>query len=90
MFPTLARRLAERARPRIPTITPYPTKKVWPPDFSKLSPQAQLKYEKKYKRRVKLATARPMWNKVIQLTQLFSITCMPIRKPLVSSRSSWS
>lgn len=76
MLPTLVRRLAAAPKPKL-TIqnNPYKTKKVWPPDFSKLSPHEQFKFEKRYKRRVKLASARPKWNKIIQLTQLFSITC---------------
>ncbi|KAL2258016.1 hypothetical protein VTK26DRAFT_8832 [Humicola hyalothermophila] len=39
-----------------------------------MSPQQQLRFEKKYKRRLALATARPQWDKFIKLTQLFSIT----------------
>lgn len=76
MFPTLIRRLAEGSKPPSPIRNaPYRLKKVWPPDFSKLSPAEQFRFEKKYKRRVKLAAARPRWNKFIKLTQLFSVTC---------------
>ncbi|KAK7748146.1 hypothetical protein SLS53_001400 [Cytospora paraplurivora] len=81
MLPTLIRRAAQEAKPsneawlrRIREL--YPPKKVWPPDFKKLSIQEQLKYEKKYKRRLALATARPRWTKFIKLVQLFSVTCM--------------
>jgi len=77
MLPTLARRMATAPKPQLTTHTnPFKTKKVWPPDFSKLSTHEQFRYEKKYKRRLKLATARPTWNKMIKLGQLFSITCM--------------
>lgn len=81
MLPTLIRKAAQEAKPsneawlrRIREL--YPPKKVWPPDFKKLSLQEQLKYEKKYKRRLALATARPQWTKFIKLVQLFSVTCM--------------
>lgn len=78
MFTTLVRRAAERSRsqldfPNLPN--PYRLKKVWPPNFSKLSPQEQLRFEKRYKRRVQLAAARPRWNKMVKLAQFFSITC---------------
>jgi hypothetical protein len=77
MFPTLVRRLAQTSSRQLSTTTINPSKlkKVWPPDFTKLSPQEQLKFEKKYKRRVQLATARPRWNKFIKLSQLSAITC---------------
>ncbi|KAF3765757.1 hypothetical protein M406DRAFT_257371 [Cryphonectria parasitica EP155] len=78
MLPTLIRRAAQNAAaPEAAYIARirelYPPKKVWPPDFKSLSPQEQLRYEKKYKRRLALATARPRWNKFIKLIQLFSI-----------------
>ncbi|KAI0479376.1 hypothetical protein GGR56DRAFT_673303 [Xylariaceae sp. FL0804] len=86
MFPTLVRRLADKAVPPFKlrsTVnnsltgisgSPYKTKKRWPPDFSKLSQKEQFRLEKRYKRRVKLATMRPRWDKYIRLAQLFSIT----------------
>ncbi|KAI1813341.1 hypothetical protein GGS20DRAFT_586587 [Poronia punctata] len=52
----------------------YKPKKIWPPDFSKLSPKDQFRLEKRYKRRVKLATARPRWDKFVRLAQLGSVT----------------
>lgn len=84
MFPTLIRRAGQRAPTpqeyiaRIRQL--YPPKKVWPPDYKRLSPQEQLKYEKKYKRRTRLAMARPRWDKSMKLIQLFSIVCM-LRRP---------
>ncbi|PSR80063.1 hypothetical protein BD289DRAFT_349208, partial [Coniella lustricola] len=56
----------------------YPPKKVWPPDFTKLSPQEQLRYEKKYKRRMGLAMARPQWHRFIKLVQLFSMVSVTV------------
>ncbi|KAI0547417.1 hypothetical protein F4679DRAFT_586637 [Xylaria curta] len=85
MFPTLIRRLAtgppfapklrNAARAPPPGIySRYKPKKVWPPDFSKLSGKEQFRFEKRYKRRVKLATARPRWDKFVRLAQLGSVT----------------
>ena len=80
MLPTLVRRAAANAKPP-PTpqwkvlAALHPPKKVWPPDFTKLNHQEQLRYEKKYKRRVLLATARPKFIKATKLAQLFAITC---------------
>ncbi|CAK7265963.1 hypothetical protein SEPCBS119000_001779 [Sporothrix epigloea] len=56
----------------------YRTKKVWPPDFSRMSPQEQLRLEKRFKRRMALASARPRWVKFIKLAQLFTITFVVI------------
>lgn len=52
----------------------YKPKKIWPPDFSKLSQKEQFRFEKRYKRRVKLATARPRWDKYVRLVQLGAVT----------------
>lgn len=75
MLQTLVRRLASAGRPAL-TIqnNPYKAKKVWPPDFSKLSPQEQLRIEKRYKRRLILATRRPRWDRFLRMVQFFSIS----------------
>ncbi|EJT71542.1 hypothetical protein GGTG_10799 [Gaeumannomyces tritici R3-111a-1] len=80
MFAATLRRLAAATKPLAESATKStsPLKKVWPPDYSKLSPQAKLKFEKKYKRRVLLRSARPRWNKIIRLTQLFSVTFITV------------
>jgi hypothetical protein len=77
MFPTLMRRLAQTARPQFNATTNpvYKLKKVWPPDIKNMTSQQQLRFEKKYKRRLKLATARPRFDKFIRLAQLFTMTC---------------
>ncbi|CAK7230360.1 hypothetical protein SCUCBS95973_007546 [Sporothrix curviconia] len=56
----------------------FKNKKVWPPDFSRMTPQEQLRLEKRFKRRMALASARPRWVKFIKLVQLFSITFVVI------------
>ncbi|KAI0413994.1 hypothetical protein F5X98DRAFT_378269 [Xylaria grammica] len=87
MFPTLARRMAtgppvapklrnvmRTPLPGISASLPYKPKKVWPPDFSKLSEKEQFRFERRYKRRVKLAAARPRWDRYVGLAQLASVT----------------
>lgn len=82
MFSTLVRRAAQGTKPRssaeyIRKIRElYPPKKVWPPDFKRLSPQEQLKFEKKFKRRLAIRAERPRWIKFIKLVQLFTVTSM--------------
>lgn len=80
MLPTLVRRAAQAAPKKDPAyikkiVELYPAKKVWPPNFKRLSVQEQLRFEKKFKRRLALATARPRWDKFVKLAQLFSIVC---------------
>ncbi|KAK2071357.1 hypothetical protein P8C59_005786 [Phyllachora maydis] len=80
MLPTLARRLALTAiRAQLPqAVKATKLKKVWPPDFTQLSAQEQLRFEKRYKRRMRLATQRPLWDKSVRLLQLFSVTAVVI------------
>ncbi|TID24025.1 Transposase Tan1 [Venturia nashicola] len=47
----------------------YKAQKQWPPDFSKISERHQFRMEKRYRRRCKLAYARPQWVKYTKLTQ---------------------
>lgn len=75
MLPTLVRRMAQASKPQIEAAAnPSKLKKVWPPDFSKLSPQEQLRFEKRYKRRIAHIAQRPTWTKAIKLTQYFTIS----------------
>lgn len=80
MFPTLVRRLAQSAKEplakQVPfTIinNPYKARKVWPPDFKELTHQQQLRFEKKYKRRIALAQHSPRWEKGVKYAQLITI-----------------
>lgn len=57
---------------------PYKAKKIWPPDFSKLSPKYQFRLEKRYRRRAKLAWARPRWTKFTKLAQYGLSICVLI------------
>ena len=60
--------------PAPPLVLRYKAKKVWPPDFTLLSPQEQLRFEKRYKRRVAIRGERPRWIKFVKLAQLVCIT----------------
>ncbi|PHH60798.1 hypothetical protein CDD81_1149 [Ophiocordyceps australis] len=44
-------------------------RKVWPPNFEELSPQQQFRLEKKYKRRIQMASYSPKWEKNIKYLQ---------------------
>lgn len=82
MFSATLRRLAEAAKSAPPTRVlnvhnnPYKSRKVWPPNFEKLSPQQQLRFEKKYKRRIFLASHSPKWDKGARLLQWGMISGM--------------
>lgn len=77
MIPTLVRRLAQPAKQAAVKSAQasnfVQTKKVWPPNFKELSRQQQLRFEKKYKRRVTLASQRPRWEKGVKYAQLATI-----------------
>ncbi|KAH6983072.1 hypothetical protein BGZ61DRAFT_450084 [Ilyonectria robusta] len=80
MFPTLFRRMAASAKgpllrraPLSVVNNPYKARKVWPPNFKELTVQQQLRFEKKYKRRIMLASRSPRWEKGVKLAQLITI-----------------
>jgi hypothetical protein len=81
MFSTLIRRAAQAgqsAEPRIPYIytNQYKAKRLWPPDFTKISPKHQFRLERRYKRRAKLKWARPGWTKGVKIVQMSAVVCM--------------
>ncbi|KAB2575718.1 hypothetical protein BFW01_g11149 [Lasiodiplodia theobromae] len=79
MLRTLARRAAEPARPAFDIHSnPYKAKRLWPPDFSKLSPKHQFRLERKFRRRSQLKWARPRWKKFVNLTQWATISFVVI------------
>lgn len=90
MLPTVLRRAAAASKTPVPAFaTAYPTKKVWPPDFKRLTPQEQLRFEKKYKRRVLLAGRRPRFDKAVKLAQLATIVGEFDHLPLEIDRLEW-
>jgi len=48
---------------------PYKAKRIWPPDFDKLSEKHQFRLERRYKRRAQLKWARPNWMIGTKLAQ---------------------
>jgi hypothetical protein len=48
---------------------PYRAHKIWPPNFEEMHPKQQFHFEKTYRRRAKLAYARPKWNRRIKTLQ---------------------
>lgn len=56
----------------------YKLKKVWPPDFSKLPAKEQFRFERRFKRRMRLASRRPRWDRFVKLMQLGTITSVLI------------
>ncbi|KAJ4255594.1 hypothetical protein NW762_009591 [Fusarium torreyae] len=80
MFPTLFRRMAASSKepilkraPLTVANNPYKARKVWPPNFKQLTVQQQLRFEKKYKRRIILASRAPRWVKAVKTAQLLTI-----------------
>lgn len=80
MFSTTIRRLAQSSKeplakqvPLTAFNNPYKTKRVWPPNFKELNHQQQLRFEKKYKRRIYLASRSPKWEKGVKFAQLATI-----------------
>lgn len=80
MFSTTFRRMASAPKqsllkraPLTVVNNPYKARKVWPPNFKELTYQQQLRFEKKYKRRVILASRSPLWVKSVKFAQLLTI-----------------
>lgn len=93
MFPTLFRRMAASAKgpllrraPLSVVNNPYKARKVWPPNFKELTVQQQLRFEKKYKRRIMLASRSPRWEKGVKLAQLITIVGWSLRAQPRASR----
>ncbi|KAG5974464.1 hypothetical protein E4U55_008180 [Claviceps digitariae] len=80
MFSASARRLAQAGKDSLPkqvpfTVfnNPYTARKVWPPNFKHLNHAQQLRFEKKYKRRIALASYSPRWHKFVKFAQLATL-----------------
>ncbi|KAK2597964.1 hypothetical protein QQS21_005880 [Conoideocrella luteorostrata] len=80
MFAASARRLAQAGKDSLPKQVPFAklskphaARKVWPPNFKELNHAQQLRFEKKYKRRIELASKSPRWQKGVKFAQLATI-----------------
>jgi len=69
---------------------PYKARKVWPPNFKELNHQQQLRFEKKYKRRILLASKSPRWEKGIKFAQLATIAGTPRPCPVATEGADGS
>lgn len=80
MLSNTARRLAQAANqaskrsPLTIANNPYKTRKVWPPNFADLSPQQQLRFEKKYKRRIYLAHHSERWDRGVRMVRFVMVS----------------
>ncbi|KAK4213623.1 hypothetical protein V8F33_001919 [Rhypophila sp. PSN 637] len=86
MFTTLVRRMAS-SMPNLPKKPAkpepfFPLKKVWPPDFKQMSVQQQLRFEKRYKRRLRHISQRPGWDKGVQIAQFITISAVVVYSAL--------
>lgn len=84
MLQTLIRRSAAAVKFDI-NKNPYKAKRQWPPDFDQLSQKHQFRLERRYRRRAKLAWARPRWTKFVKLATWGSIACMSCKMKFKSS-----
>lgn len=90
MFSTISRRSSNSPMlPIDPPLdvhnNPYKAKRLWPPDFTKLSQKHQFRLERKYRRRAKLKWARPAWNKGVKLAQMGSAACETVLYPSLTA-----
>jgi len=74
MIPTSVRRYSEQKSNPYVENNPYSAKKLWPPDFTRLSTKQQFRLERRYKRRSKLKFQSPGWIKSVKLAQLGTMT----------------
>ena len=47
----------------------FRVKKKWPPNLRELTEKQQFRFERKFKRRIKAKSIRPMWNKWTKIVQ---------------------
>ncbi|KAL1792399.1 hypothetical protein ACET3X_008906 [Alternaria dauci] len=56
----------------------YPAKKKWPPYLRALTEKQQFRFERKFKRRIKMKSIRPVWNKWTKIVQWSLITFIAV------------
>jgi hypothetical protein len=47
----------------------FPAKKTWPPDLREMTEKQQFYFERKFKRRTRLKSIKPQWNKWTKIVQ---------------------
>ena len=82
MFSHSLRRLAH-LEPIVGPLTaknnPYKAKKIWPPDFEKVAPKHQFRFERKYRRRAKMKYTHEKWNDGVKIFTWVGVTGMLLR-----------
>jgi hypothetical protein len=65
----LIARLLGRKQTKLPPFdhvrNRFPAKKKWPPNLHELTDKQNFRFERKYKRRIKLKAIRPEWNRKV-------------------------
>lgn len=66
-------RLLGRKQSQLPpfdfTRNRFPAKKQWPPNLRELTEKQQYYFERKFKRRIRLKSIKPTWNKWTKIVQ---------------------
>lgn len=65
--------LGRPPKTQLPPFNParnrFPAKKKWPPQLMELTERQQFRFERKYKRRLRMKSLRPVWNKWVTIVQ---------------------
>jgi hypothetical protein len=73
MFQLLARLLGRASRSDLPpfnfALNRYKAKKHWPPNLRVLTEKQQFRFERKFKRRLRLKSIKPQWNRWTKIVQ---------------------
>ncbi|KAF2016897.1 hypothetical protein BU24DRAFT_419944 [Aaosphaeria arxii CBS 175.79] len=73
MFQSLLRLLGRAPKNTLPPFdfkrNRYPAIKKWPPNLRELTEKQQFRFERKFKRRLRLKSIKPTWNKWVKIVQ---------------------
>lgn len=73
MFQLLARLLGRAPKSELPpfnfALNRFKAKKHWPPNLRELTEKQQFRFERKFKRRLRLKSIKPQWQKWTKIVQ---------------------
>ncbi|KAF2256803.1 hypothetical protein BU26DRAFT_527072 [Trematosphaeria pertusa] len=73
MLRLIRRLLGQPAKPQLPPFNfarnRYKAKKNWPPNLRELTEKQQFRFERKFKRRLRLKSIKPQWQKWTKIVQ---------------------
>jgi len=73
MLQLLQRLLGRSPRPQLPPFNfarnRFKVKKVWPPQLRELTEKQQFRFERKFKRRLRIKSIKPQWQKWTKIVQ---------------------